>query len=131
MRYVILVSHGEFAKGLYSGVQMMTGNRDDVLVDGLMDGSNADEYNDEFRELVKDIQPDDSVILIADIRGGSPCINARNILKENGIKDLLVLAGANLPMAVTAVLMKDRVENLQELKDKIIEEGRASIIECV
>ena len=31
MKYVIMVSHGEFAPGLHSAVKMMTGERDDVL----------------------------------------------------------------------------------------------------
>lgn len=131
MKYVILVSHGEFANGLYTAVKMMTGQREDVLALGLIDGSDADEYMDSFKDLVKDIQPEDTVILIADIRGGSPCINARNILQEMGITNLLVLAGMNLPMAVTAVLMKDRIDDLNELKEKVLEEGRASILECV
>lgn len=131
MRYVVLVSHGEFANGLYSAVKMMAGEREDVLSIGLIDGSNADEFTENFKELVKDITEEDSVILAADIRGGSPCINARSILQEKGINNLLVMAGANLPLAVTAVLMKDKIEDLQELKEKLLEEGRASILECV
>ena len=53
-----------------------------------------------------------------------------SILQEKGVNNLLVIAGVNLPLAVTAVLMKDKIEDLQELKEKLLEEGKASILEC-
>ena len=36
MKYVVMVSHGEFAPGLHSAVKMMTGDRDDVLSTSLV-----------------------------------------------------------------------------------------------
>ena len=42
MRYVIMVSHGEFAPGLHSAVKMMTGSRDDVLGTNLREDISAD-----------------------------------------------------------------------------------------
>ena len=44
MKYVVMVSHGEFAPGLHSAVKMMTGDREDVLSTSLKDGMSADEF---------------------------------------------------------------------------------------
>ena len=78
MKYVVMVSHGEFAPGLHSAVKMMTGDREDVLSTSLKSDMSADEFAANFEELVKDFTTDDQVILLADILSGSPFTNALN-----------------------------------------------------
>ena len=56
MKYVVMVSHGEFAPGLHSAVKMMTGDREDVLSTSLKDGMSADEFASNFAELIKDFK---------------------------------------------------------------------------
>ena len=112
MKYVIMVSHGELAPGLHSAVKMMTGDRDDVLSTSLKDGMSADEFADNFRTLVKDITAEDEIILLADILSGSPFTNALNVLSEKDLlSNSLVIAGMNMPLAITAVLMKDNFDD--------------------
>ncbi|MGB4984577.1 MAG: PTS fructose transporter subunit IIA [Erysipelotrichaceae bacterium] len=128
MRYVIMVSHGEFAPGLKSATFMMTGSREDVLSCNLKDGMSADEFKVAFSEVTKDICSDDSVILMADILSGSPFTNSLLVLEEKGILDnSLVLTGMNLPMAITAVLMKDNFDDLATLKEVILSEARMGL----
>ena len=85
MKYVVMVSHGEFAPGLHSAVKMMTGDRDDVLSTSLKDGMSADQFAENFRELVSGFTSDDEVILLADILSGSPFTNALSVLDEKGL----------------------------------------------
>ena len=128
MKYVIMVSHGELAPGLHSAVKMMTGDRDDVLSTSLKDGMSADEFADNFRTLVKDITAEDEIILLADILSGSPFTNALNVLSEKDLlSNSLVIAGMNMPLAITAVLMKDNFDNVQDLKDTLLSEGRTGL----
>ena len=87
MRYVVMVSHGEFAPGLHSAVKMMTGDRADVLSTSLKADMSADEFAANFRELVKDLKAgEDQVILLADILSGSPFTNALSVLDEKGMQ---------------------------------------------
>ena len=124
MKYVVMVSHGEFAPGLHSAVKMMTGDREDVLSTSLKDGMSADD----FAELIKDFKADDQVILLADILSGSPFTNALNVLDQKGLlQNTLVIAGMNMPLAITAVLMKDNFDNVQDLKDTLLSEGRTGL----
>lgn len=128
MKYVVMVSHGEFAPGLHSAVKMMTGDRDDVLSTSLKADMSADEFAANFRDLVKDIKAEDQVILLADILSGSPFTNALSVLDEKGLlPNSLVIAGMNMPLAITAVLMKDNFDNVQDLKDTLLSEGRTGI----
>lgn len=128
MKYVVMVSHGEFAPGLHSAVKMMTGDREDVLSTSLKDGMGADEFASNFAELIKNFKADDQVILLADILSGSPFTNALNVLDQKGLlQNTLVIAGMNMPLAITAVLMKDNFDNVQDLKDTLLSEGRTGL----
>ena len=132
MKYVVMVSHGEFAPGLHTAVKMMTGDRPEVLSTSLKDGMSADQFAANFAELTKDFTTDDQVILLADILSGSPFTNALNVLSEKGlIQNTLIIAGMNMPLAITAVLMKDNFDNVKDLSSVLISEGTAGITEFV
>ena len=103
MKYLVLVSHGEFAAGLKTSLMMLAGQRDDVIASGLPDGKTADEFAEIFKESVKDIHED--------IVGGSPLTTALNVLAEKGLMEkTTTIGGMNLPLALTSVLMKDTLQ---------------------
>ena len=132
MKYVIMVSHGEFAPGLHSAVKMMTVDRDDVLSTSLKADMSADQFAENFRTLVAPLKEDDSVILLADILSGSPFTNALAVLDEKGLMaNTIVIAGMNMPLAITAVLMKDNFDDPDVLKETLLSEGHAGLTEYV
>mgnify|MGYP002270607339 CR=1 FL=1 len=108
MKYLVLVSHGEFAAGLKTSLMMLAGQRDDVIASGLPDGKTADEFAEIFKESVKDIHEDDEIVLLADIVG---LTTALNVLAEKGLMEkTTTIGGMNLPLALTSVLMKDTLQ---------------------
>ena len=109
MKYVILVSHGNFAEGLLDSLKMLTGNHDDVIAIGLKDGITADQFAIDFTEIITKIPKESEIIVLADIIGGSPLSTASvNVLAQSGLIDkTTVLGGMNLPLALTTILMKD------------------------
>ena len=112
MKYVVLVSHGTFAQGLHSVLKMLAGgDRADVLSTGMEDGMRADVFAERFKETISPIGDEDEIILLADIIGGSPLTNALDVAAKAGMLDRTrAYGGMNLPMALTAVLMKDTVD---------------------
>ena len=112
MEYVVLVSHGTFAQGLHSVLKMLAGgDRADVLSTGMEDGMGADVFAERFKETISPIGDEDEIILLADIIGGSPLTNALDVAAKAGMLDRTrAYGGMNLPMALTAVLMKDTVD---------------------
>jgi PTS system N-acetylgalactosamine-specific IIA component len=90
----------------------------------------ADQFQDNFRELVAPITADDEVILLCDILGGSPMTKSLEVLSERGLLDTaIVLTGMNMPMAMTAVIMKDVLEDREALKNTIISEAQNAVAE--
>lgn len=130
MKYVVMVSHGEFAPGLRSAVFMMTGPKEEVLCTNLRADMSADEFQKNFRDLVAPITTDDQVILLCDILGGSPMTKSLEVLSEKNLLDsAIVLTGMNMPMAMTAIIMKDTLDDKAALTNAILGEAQGGVSE--
>jgi PTS system N-acetylgalactosamine-specific IIA component len=132
MRYVLLVSHGEFAPGLHKAIEMLAGsNREDVLSTSLKNGMGADEFADNVREILKDITDEDEIALFADIVGGSPLTTAANVIAEKGLLDRTVMVGGmNLPLVLSTILTKDFAEDFKEhVRTAMVAEAKEMIQE--
>mgnify|MGYP000936267933 FL=1 len=130
MKYVVLVSHGTFAPGLHSVLNMLAGGgREGILGTSLQDGMGADEFAENFGKLVEPIKEEDEIILLADIIGGSPLTTALDVLTKKGLlAKTTAFGGMNLPMALTATLMKDALDT-ESLKASLVSESRDAIKE--
>lgn len=112
MKYLILVSHGDFAIGLKKTLAMFVEEKSNqVMAFGLKVGASVETFAEDFRNQIKDLTVNDDIILLADIVGGSPLTTALEVLSDrNLLGQVTVLGGMNLPMAVTSLLMKDELE---------------------
>lgn len=129
MKYVVLVSHGEFAEGLANALSMLAGQKEEVLAIGLKDEQTADEFACCFKEVIQQINKDDEIILLADLIGGSPLTTAMNVIDELGISHhTVVMGGMNLPLALTTVLMKDVLDK-DALVTQVLEEAHGALKE--
>ena len=131
MFYVLMVSHGEFAPGLHTAVKMIAGDRDTVLSTSLKDGMGADEYAANVEKLVANITPEDKLVVLADIMGGSPLTTAMNVLAEKGLlANTKAFTGMNLPMALTVILAGEGLEG-SDLSEEVLGETRTAVQEFV
>ena len=130
MKYVVLVSHGTFAPGLHSVLKMLAGGeREDILSASMEDGMGADVFTQRFQKAIEAIKQEDEIILLADIIGGSPLTNALDVLSQKGLLGRTrAFGGMNLPMALTASMMKDGM-NMDALADGMLQESRNAIQE--
>jgi PTS system N-acetylgalactosamine-specific IIA component len=132
MRYVLLVSHGEFAPGLHKAIEMLAGSsREDVLSTSLKNGMGADEFADNVRAILKDITEEDEIALFADIVGGSPLTTAANVIAEKGLLDRTVMVGGmNLPLVLSTILTKDFADDFKEhVRSAMLAEAKEMIQE--
>ena len=131
MFYVILVSHGEFAPGLHTALDMIAGKRDTVLSLGLREDMGADHYEAAFREATAHITNADRIVLLADIIGGSPLTTAMKVLAQRELLPITqAFGGLSLPMALTAVLAGEGLAG-QILTDTLLAETKAAVAEFV
>ena len=128
MKYVVLVSHGTFAPGLHSVLKMLAGgDREDILSASMEDGMGADAFVERFEKTVQPIGPEDEILVLADIIGGSPLTNALDVLSKKGLLDkATAFGGMNLPMALTASMMKDALDG-DSLAEALLQESRNGI----
>ena len=128
MKYVVLVSHGMFAPGLHNALGMLAGEtREDILSTSLENGMGADQFAENFRKLVSVVGKEDEILLFADLLGGSPLTVSANVLSQEGLlSQATMFSGMNLPMVLTAAMMKDELST-EELKDTLISEAHDGI----
>ncbi len=125
---MVLVSHGTFAPGLHSVLKMLGGgDREDVLSASMENGMGADIFAQRFEKVISSIKKEDEIILLADIIGGSPLTNALDILSQKGmLEKTTAFGGMNLPMALTAAMMKDALD-MEGLEASLIQESQNAI----
>lgn len=130
MKYIVLVSHGMFAPGLHDALGMLVGeNREDILSTSLKNGMGADEFAENVRKLISVVKEDDEILLFADLLGGSPLTVSANVIAEEGLLDrTTMISGMNLPLVLSAAVMKDDMD-IDELKAELIPEGQDAITE--
>lgn len=128
MKYVFLVSHGELAHGMHTAVEMLAGGgRKDILSVGLENGMGADVFAEKVKEVLSVIGEGDEIILFADLVGGSPLTTASNVIAEMGLLSRTVMIGGmNMPLVLTATLMKDTMET-SDAVEMLISEAKEGI----
>ena len=128
MKYLILVSHGGLAEGLKTSLAMFAGDKmNQVIAVGLKEGKSIDDFAVDFRESISELTADDSVLVLADIVGGSPLTTAATVLEEaKKLDGALILGGMNLTMALTAVVMKDVLDG-DDLSATILSEAKSAL----
>ena len=124
MKYLVLVSHGGLAEGLKTSLAMFAGDKmDQVIAVGLKEGKSVDDFAVDFRASISGLTADDSVLVLADIVGGSPLTTAATVLEEAGKLDgALILGGMNLTMALTADVLEG-----DDLSATILSEARSAL----
>lgn len=130
MKYVILVSHGTMAPGLHNALTMLAGEgREDILSTSLENGMSSAVYAENVRKCVSGITTEDEILLLGDLVGGSPLTTAANVIAEQGLLEKTVMIGGmSLPLALSAVLMKDTMD-VNDLVEMLIPEAREELKE--
>jgi PTS system N-acetylgalactosamine-specific IIA component len=126
MRYLLLVSHGTMAPGVHSVIRMLLGDRDNVLSYSMEDGVSADDFVAALGDVVAPITPDDSVVVLGDIMGGSPLTNTLNLLTQRGLlANTIAFGGLSLPMAIAALMgIEDGLEG-DAFVENVLTEARS------
>ncbi|MFC6163959.1 PTS sugar transporter subunit IIA [Lactiplantibacillus dongliensis] len=129
MKYLLLVSHGDFSSGLKQTLSMFAGGDpiNSVIAVGLKPDEAASTLGKQFEATLAELPADAQFIVLADVIGGSPLTTVCNVLNNHGkLQDSLIIGGMNFPMAITATMSKDTLDNAA-LKEKIFAEATSAI----
>jgi PTS system N-acetylgalactosamine-specific IIA component len=115
----ILAGHGDFAAGMVSAVQQITGRGDVFLTVTSRDLSAAD-----LEARIRSAIEESGVrVVFTDLQAGSCTMAARRVLRDR--QDVLFVAGANLPMLLDFALSPE--PEAVDAARHAIERGRAAI----
>ncbi len=129
MKYVLLVSHGTLAPSMHETLKaFFLGDRADLIHANMEEGMGPDEYIDEVRETLSVIKPEDELIVLADLLGGSPLTYASYVINEMGLLDRSwFLSGMNLPMVIDIMTKKDTMST-RYLMNHFLDEARETVV---
>lgn len=115
----IVAGHGEFAPGLVSAVEQITGRGDQLIPISVHQLGIED-----IEELLRRSMIESGVrVIFTDLQAGSCTMASRRILR--GMQDAVLVAGANLPTLLDFVFAEDR--SAPEAARHAAERGKASI----
>ena len=115
----ILAGHGDFAAGMVSAVQQITGRGGVFRVITSRDLSGADLE----ATIRKAIDETGARVVFTDLQAGSCTMAARRVLREK--QEILFVAGANLPMLLDFALS---AEPPVDAAKHALERGKAAIM---
>lgn len=122
---IIITGHNHFASGIYSSVQMVGGEQQNVIPVDFEDGSSDEQLLLNIEKAADTLATCDNIVCCCDLMGGSPfkesCILAS---KRANVK---VIYGVHLGMLLEFVLQKDYIEDLDSFLDQLIETGKENI----
>ncbi len=124
---VLLLSHGKLAEGVYDTLKLFYGEElKQVSYLGLFeDGEmNIDSYENEVRKAIKKLDDGSGVVVLTDLLGGTP-YNRSSLFRK---KDIVILSGLNLNMALEVMGRRNRAEKVSDMNlGLIVEESRKGI----
>lgn len=108
---IFLASHGKFASGILSSINILFGNTDKLTVyDAYLDASSIYDVLDNYFESTTE---SDLVVLLSDLFGGS--VN-QSMVQYLGRPNTFLIAGVNLALVLELMVMTDiNRESLTEL----------------
>jgi PTS system N-acetylgalactosamine-specific IIA component len=114
MKYLIMVSHGRFAEGVKTSLEMFVGDANDrIFALCLHNGKSADDFKKDVEDFLDQhkFKEEDEFIVLADIIGGSPLTTFLNVFSARGyLNRAVVLGGMNFTMALTATVSLDTMD---------------------
>lgn len=122
---ILIATHGCFAEGLLSAVELIAGKQEKAKTIGLYHGDGIEELEQKIRTAIKELDDGDGVLAFVDILGGSPSNMVMKCMAD--MKNFKAIAGVSMGMVVQAAIMRDQC-SLDELTDLCEEAGNQPVV---
>lgn len=122
---IITASHGPLSRAIVESASLIVGKDLSMEIPfiSIEMSTSKDDAQREIDRIFKSFAPDDDVLALTDVYGGS----ITKFLAENiGIRRLYVISGVNLGMLLEAYFMKDSMD-INELVDHLLSTGKDGI----
>jgi PTS system mannose-specific IIA component len=121
---ILIVTHGGFGETLIHSASHVLGKRpQQVSQIGVALRDDPDAVLPRVRELLRQLDTGEGVLVLTDMLGATPSNIATRLLKPGRVEGL---AGASLPMLIRALTYRD--ESLAALVEKAMSGGREGVV---
>lgn len=114
---ILIATHGDFAPGLLSAVELIAGKQEKIETIGLHHSDGIEWFESEVNAALERLDDGDGVLVFVDILGGTP---SNVVFRCLGKKKFYAFAGVNMAMVVQAVMMRDGMSQ-DELYEMVLE----------
>lgn len=129
MTEILIASHGHFASGLKSSVDILTGMGNQIkTIDAYVDQT---DYTDQINDFIKTAKR--PAVIFTDLKGGS--VNQKVVLKAATEKDIYVITQTNLAIVMAVLLDSEKLTESQvelfkvDNEKKDLEEQKSAFFE--
>ena len=125
---IVVTGHGLFAEGMHSSAVMIAGENENIKYVCFKEGMGLEELADALNAAYNELAACDGIVVLSDLPGGSPFKTAVEVSMNHPDKQIVVLAGTNLPMIITASTMLSFESDAQALADELLFEGKDNVV---
>ena len=125
---IVVTGHGLFAEGMHSSAKMIAGENDHIKYVCFEDGMGLEELGEKLSAAYTELAGNDGIVVLSDLPGGSPFKTAVEVSMNHPDKQIVVLAGTNLPMIITASTMLSFESDPMALADELMFEGKDNVV---
>lgn len=127
MIHYILTGHGEFAIGLSKALEMIAGKQNNFSVAPFLETLSPEDYEKSINEILESINSETSegTIIFTDLLGGTPFRISTELSQRYPKTEIIV--GTNLPILVEGSLLRESIDNVEELAAKLATIGKDGI----
>ena len=124
---IVVITHGDFSKALLETAQDIVGKQQFVSAITISYSEDPKVVRQRLEKEINANKTVDDWLILTDMVGGTPCNICLTLVEKFGEK-YKVVSGVNLYMVISAFINRNKMP-LTELKNKIIEDARLSIMD--
>lgn len=122
---ILITSHGMMCEGILDSMKMIAGENSNIFV--LKFNESYDYVNELHKQLDKMSNEYDGILILTDIRSGTPFNESYKYMNENENINMKIITGMNLPMIIELSLALEYENDLSKLVLLAVESGKESI----
>ena len=122
---IVLISHGDLAKGIMSSASMLVPQLDNVSCLTLWPDDNPDDFQQKIEAAVKAADTGDGVFILADMLGGTPCNRAMYCVGDK----VRMMTGLSLPMLYSLINIREETSDLTVLARDVMAEAKEAMVD--
>lgn len=123
---IIVTGHGTFATGVVSALKLLAGDPEALEAIDFGGDISVEALGEAISAAAARVDSGDGVLVLTDLRGGSP-FNVSTRIAMSGYEKMEVVTGTNLPMLVEAFMSRMMMDDVNALARQLASSGKEQV----